>query len=274
MIERKTPEQLKLMRAAGLVVAEGLEAMQSAARPGVTTGEVDAVGREVLARHGATGSFLNYGAEYGPGFAGVACVSVNEEVVHGVPGSKVLREGDLVSVDFGAILQGWHGDAARSFVVGEGTEEARQLVADTREAMWRGIAAARLGGRVGEISAAIQGYIKGLRAGYGIVREYTGHGIGSQMHMEPDVPNFGRRTQGPRIEPGMALAIEPMIVLGTHQTAVLDDEWTVVTRDGRWGAHWEHTITVTPKGVWVLTAPDGGETDLARLGVPFGPLSD
>lgn len=274
MIERKTAEQFVRMRAAGLVVAAGLEAMQQAARPGITTGELDTIAREVLAENRATSSFLNYGAEYGPGFPGVACISVNDEVVHGIPGDRALAEGDLVSCDFGAIIEGWHGDAARSFIVGDGSPEHHKLVADTYEALWRGIAAVRAGGRVGEISAAVQGYVKGLRTGYGIVREYTGHGIGSDMHMAPDVPNYGRRSQGPRIEVGMALAIEPMLVLGTHQMAVLDDEWTVVTRDGRWGAHWEHTVAVTDRGLWVLTATDGGEAELARLGVPFGPLAD
>lgn len=274
MIELKTDAQLIAMRAAGLVVAAGLDAMQDLARPGVTTAEMDAAARQVLAEAGATSSFLGYGAEYGVGFPGVACISVNNEIVHGIPGERVLAEGDLVSCDFGAILEGWHGDAARSFIVGEGRAEHIKLVADTYQALWQGIAAARLGGRTGEISAAIQGYIRQLRAGYGIVREYTGHGIGSEMHMEPDIPNFGRRHHGVRIERGMAMAIEPMITLGTHQTSVLDDEWTVVTRDGSWGAHWEHTITVTPRGVWVLTAADGGEAELARLGVPFGPLAD
>lgn len=274
MIELKTPEQLIKMRAAGLVVASGLEAMQQVARPGTTTGELDDAAREVLASAGAASSFLNYGAEYGTGFPAVACISVNNEIVHGIPGGRALTEGDLVSCDFGAILDGWHGDSARSFIVGKGRPEHHKLVDDTREALWRGIAAARVGRRTGEISAAIQSYIRSLRAGYGIVREYTGHGIGSQMHMEPDIPNFGRRHHGVRIELGMAMAIEPMITLGTHQTRVLEDDWTVVTRDGAWGAHWEHTITVTEHGVWVLTAPDGGESELTRLGIPFGPLAD
>ena len=207
MIELKTDAQLVAMRAAGLVVAAGLDAMQNLARPGVTTAEMDAAAREVLAAAGATSSFLGYGAEYGVGFPGVACISVNNEIVHGILGERVLAEGDLVSCDFGAILEGWHGDAARSFIVGEGRAEHVKLVADTYQALWRGIAAARMGGRTGEISAAIQGYIRQLRAGYGIVREYTGHGIGSEMHMEPDIPNFGRRHHGVRIERGMAMAM-------------------------------------------------------------------
>ncbi|PIF01777.1 MAG: type I methionyl aminopeptidase [Propionibacterium sp.] len=274
MIEYKTPDQLKQMRLAGRVVATGLAAMKQAAKPGVTTAELDAVGREVLASHGATSSFLNYGAEYGPGFAGVACVSVNDEIVHGVPGDRVIAEGDLVSCDFGAIVNGWHGDAAVSFIVGEGKSEHQKLVDDTRDVLWAGIAAAKLGNRIGEISAAIQSRVRQLRAGYGIVREYTGHGIGSQMHMEPDVPNYGRRLSGPKLEVGMAIAIEPMLVLGDRRTDVLEDEWTVVTRDGNWGAHWEHTITVTKSGIWVLTAEDGGEEDLNKLGLRFGPLAD
>lgn len=274
MIERKSADQIKVMRRAGLVVAAGLEAMERAARPGITTGELDALAAEVLASHGATSSFLNYGAEYGSGFPKVSCISVNNEIVHGIPGDRVLAEGDLVSCDFGAIVDGWHGDAARSFIVGVGKPEHIKLVDDTREALWQGVAAIQSGARIGEISAAIQGYIRSLHTRYGIVREYTGHGIGSEMHMEPDVPNYGRRHQGPRIELGMALAIEPMIVLGTHQTAVLDDEWTVVTRDGCWGAHWENTVALTERGLWVLTEPDGGEAELNRLGVPFGPLAD
>lgn len=274
MIERKTPEQLKQMRLAGLVVSAGLEAMQQAARPGMTTAELDSIATEVLASHGATSSFLNYGAEYGPGFPGVVCVSVNDEIVHGIPGDRVIAEGDLVSCDFGAIVNGWHGDAARSFIVGEGRPEHRKLVDDTREALWAGIAAATPRGRIGDISAAIQDCIRSFRCNYGIVREYTGHGIGREMHMAPDVPNYRLRTAGPRIVPGTTIAIEPMVVLGTHRTVVLDDEWTVVSADGGWGAHWEHSIAITEKGVWVLTAEDGGEADLTRLGVPFGPLAD
>lgn len=273
-VERKTTEQLLLMRKAGLVVAEGLAAMGDAIHPGATTAEVDAVAREVLARAGAASSFLNYGAEYGVGFPGVACISVNDEIVHGIPGDRVLQPGDIVSCDFGAIIEGWHGDAARTFFVGTPSDADRALSEATREAMWAGIAAAKLGQRIGHISHAIESYATSLPIRYGIVREYTGHGIGSQMHMAPDVPNYGRRLQGPKLTTGMALAIEPMLVAGSEATIVADDEWTVLTEDGGRGAHWENTITVTERGVWVLTEPDGGEAELTRRGVAFGPLAD
>lgn len=273
-IEIKTDDQLKLMRRAGLVVAEGLQAMSDFASPGVTTAEVDAVGREVLARNGATSNFLNYGAEYGVGFAGVACISVNDELVHGVPGNRVLGDGDVVSVDFGAIIEGWHGDAARTFIVGEADPIDVTLVDVTRGALWAGIEQVRAGGRVSHVSRAIDEFVKAQPRRYGTLREYTGHGIGSQMHMEPDVPNFHKRGPSPRLTAGMALAIEPMLTLGLHQTSVCEDDWTVVSRDGSRGAHWEHTVALTERGLWVLTAPDGGEAELAGLGVQFGPLCD
>lgn len=272
MIELKTTEELRLMRRSGLIVADGLEAMVAAARPGITTAEVDAVGREVLARHGARSSFLGYGAEYGAPFPGVACISTNNELVHGIPGERVLREGDVVSIDFGAILEGWHGDAARTVIVGAGAAEDAALIDATREAFWAGVLAMREGGRVSDVSKAIEGYVKRLPVRYGTLREYTGHGIGSEMHMDPDVPNWHRRAkQSPRLQVGMALAIEPMLTRGTHQTLELDDEWTVVSRDGSTGSHWENTVAVTERGLWVLTEHDGGE---ARLGELFGPLGD
>ena len=271
-IELKTADELRLMRRSGLVVAEGLDAMVAAAQPGVTTGEVDAVGREVLASHGARSSFLGYGADYGTPFPGVACISTNNELVHGIPGSRVLEAGDVVSIDFGAILQGWHGDAARTVIVGEGAAEDEVLIDATREAFWAGVLAMRSGGRVGDISKAIEGHVKRLPTRYGTLREYTGHGIGSEMHMEPDVPNWHRRGRStPRLETGMVLAIEPMLTRGTHQTLELDDDWTVVSRDGSNGAHWENTVAITEHGLWVLTEHDGGA---ARLGDLFGPLSD
>ncbi len=274
-VEIKTPEQLRLMRRAGLVVARAHAAVKEAARAGVTTGELDAVARDVLAQAGAQSSFLNYGAQYGhPPYPAVACISVNDEIVHGIPGDRVLADGDLVSFDFGAIVDGWHGDAAISFGVGELDPDHQRLSDVTRDALWDGIAGATLGGRVTDISYAVEQSIEARKGRYGIVREYTGHGIGSAMHQPPDVPNFGRPGRGPRIVEGLALAVEPMVTLGSERLAMTDDGWTVVTVDGNYACHWEHTITVTRHGLWVLTADDGGEEELGRLGVPFGPLSD
>lgn len=263
------------MRRAGLVVAEAHRAVREAARPGVTTAEVDAAASDVLARHGAGSSFLHYGGGFGlPPYPAVTCISVNDEVVHGIPGARTLVEGDLVSVDFGAIVDGWHGDAAITIEVGAVSDARRQLSEVTRESLWAGIAAAHLKGRVTDISAAIEASIKACPVNYGILTEYTGHGIGSAMHQVPDVPNVGRPGRGPVIVPGLCLAIEPMVTTGSADTRILDDEWTVVTADGSDAAHWEHTITVTRKGVWVLTAPDGGEDECNRRGIPFGPLAD
>ncbi|MFP5415811.1 MAG: type I methionyl aminopeptidase [Actinomycetes bacterium] len=274
-IELKNADQLRLMRRAGLIVAETHAAVRDAAAPGVTTGELDQVARDVLARHGAGSSFLHYGAGWGyPPYPGVTCISVNEEVVHGIPGERVLAAGDLVSVDFGAIVEGWHGDGAVTFGVGELSELDRRLSDDTRESLWAGIGAARLGGRVGDISHAIERSIRSRPGSYGILKEYTGHGIGSAMHQPPDVPNVGRPGRGPRLVEGLVLAIEPMVTLGSSVGVTLEDEWTVVTQDGSRAAHWEHTITVTRNGLWVLTASDGGESELAARGLPFGPLAD
>ena len=271
MIEVKSADELRLMRKAGLVVAEGLDAMCAAAAVGITTGELDAIGREVLARHGAESSFLDYGSMWGVGFPGVACISVNDELVHGVPGERVLRDGDLVSIDFGAIVQGWHGDAARTLIVGAPAPEDVALIDATREAMWAGARAMRAGGRVGDVSRAIEDYVKSLPVRYATLREYTGHGIGSEMHMEPDVPNWYRRRPTPKLAVGMALAIEPMLTTGLHQTLELDDGWTVVSRDSSRGSHWENTVALTGKGLWVLTEHDGGAEMLGDL---FGPLAD
>ncbi|NLE96907.1 MAG: type I methionyl aminopeptidase [Propionibacterium sp.] len=271
MIELKSAAQLRLMRRAGLVVAEGLEAMTAAVAPGITTGEIDQIGRDVIAAHGATSNFLNYGEEYGIGFPGVACISVNDELVHGIPGDRVLAVGDMVSIDYGAIVEGWHADAARTVIVGEGTAEERELNHVTEEALWAGILAMRPGGRVGDVSKSIEKRIRQGSGHYGILREFTGHGIGSAMHMPPDVPNirtFGRQVP---LRLGMALAIEPMVTLGTHKTAELDDGWTIVSKDGSKGSHWENTAVLTERGIWVLTEFDGGES---RLGERFGPLGD
>jgi len=274
-IEVKTAAQIARMRQAGLVVAEALRTMGEAVRPGVTTGDLDVAAREVLASHGATSSFLNYGAQWGyPPYPATVCISVNEQVVHGIPSDRELAAGDVVSVDFGAILAGWHGDAARTFAVGDADAATADLVEVTRRAMWAGIAAARVGRRVGDVSHAIEEYTRAAERSFGIVREYTGHGIGTAMHQAPDVPNYGRARRGARLVAGMCLAIEPILTLGTADVATLDDEWTVVTLDSSRAAHWENTVAILPDGPWVLTEPDGGRAELAALGVRLSSVAD
>ncbi|WP_456697997.1 type I methionyl aminopeptidase [Aeromicrobium sp. P5_D10] len=263
-IEIKTPAQIEAMRAAGLVVGRTLEVLRESALAGVSTRELDVIAAEAIRSMGATSNFLGY-----HGFTGVICTSVNDEVVHGIPGDRVLRDGDIISIDCGAIVDGWHGDAAITVAIGDVPDEVTELMRVTEESMWRGIAAARLGGRVSDISHAIESTV--VAAGdYGIVDGYTGHGIGSAMHQPPDVPNFGKPRRGPKLVKGLALAVEPMISLGTDQTRTLADDWTVVTTDGSWAAHFENTFTLTDRGAWVLTAIDGGKDRLAELGVPYG----
>jgi methionyl aminopeptidase len=270
-LEIKTPEQILVMREAGLVVADALAAVRDAVRPGITTGDLDRVADDLIRSRGATPSFLGYGD---PPFPATICASVNEAVVHGIPGSQVLVEGDVVSIDCGAIVaddsgQGWHGDAAITVAVGNVPDDVTELMRVTEESLWRGLAAARLGGRVGDISHAIEHFVRS-EGDYGIVEDYTGHGIGTAMHLPPDVPNYGRPGRGPRLKSGLALAVEPMVTLGTKQTVVTDDDWTVVTTDGSLAAHFEHTFALTADGVWVLTAHDGGKAALERLGAPYG----
>jgi methionyl aminopeptidase len=265
-VEIKTPDQIDRMRAAGLVVGRTLELLRSHAVAGVSTAELDAVAEDHIRSSGATPSFKGYAH---PPFPSSICTSVNEEIVHGVPGERVLHDGDIISIDCGAIVDGWHGDAAVTVAVGTVTEQAADLMDVTENALWHGIAAARLGGRVTDISHAVETYVRS-RGGFGIVEEYVGHGIGSAMHQPPSVPNYGRPGKGPRLVEGLALAVEPMVVAGDPSNVVLDDEWTVATRDGSLAAHYEHTFTLTPRGAWVLTALDGGEQRLADLGVPFG----
>ena len=265
-IELKSPDELRAMRAAGLVVARTLARLRDAVDAGVSTAELDALAEETIRSQGAVPSFLGYGV---PPFPASICASVNAEVVHGIPGSRVLAEGDVISIDCGAIVDGWHGDAAITVAVGPVAPEVQDLLRVTEESLWRGLAAARVGGRVSDISHAVETWVESQGA-YGITDGYTGHGIGSQMHMDPDVPNRGRPGRGPRLREGMALAVEPMVTLGSKHTDLLEDEWTVATVDGSYAAHFEHTFTVTPAGTWVLTAVDGGEERLAALGVPFG----
>jgi methionyl aminopeptidase len=263
-IEIKTPEQIQKMRVAGLLVGETLELLRSAVRPGITTRELDEIAEDNIRSGGGIPSFKGY-----HGFTGSICASVNDEVVHGIPGDRILQAGDLVSIDCGAIVDGWHGDAAITVAVGKVPADAVELMQVTQEAMWQGFAAARLGGRVTDISHAVEAHVRG-RGAFGIVEDYVGHGIGTAMHQPPNVPNFGRPGRGPKLVEGLALAVEPMVVLGDPATHVLPDDWTVKTDDGSYAAHFEHTFTLTPQGPWVLTALDGGEAKLSELGVPFG----
>ncbi|MGV1005206.1 MAG: type I methionyl aminopeptidase [Candidatus Nanopelagicales bacterium] len=260
-IQLKTPAQFQQMRVAGLVVADALEAVRVAVAPGVTTAELNEVAADVIAAAGATSNFLGY-----HGFTGVICASVNDEVVHGIPGSRVLREGDLISIDCGAVVDGWHGDAAITVPVGEISPEHAALSTATRDALWAGIAAARPGNRISDIGAACE---KSIAGRYGIVVDYVGHGIGTAMHMDPAVAHVGPGGKGLALKVGMALAIEPMVTAGSPDVDVLSDDWTVVTEDHSWAAHWEHSVAITPTGPFVLTAPDGG---LAGLGADCGSL--
>jgi len=256
-IQIKTPEQFAIMREAGLVVARTLDVVAAAVRPGVSTAELDALAEREIRAAGATPSFLGY-----HGYPATICTSVNEEIVHGIPTpARRLDEGDIISIDCGAIVGGWHGDAARTAGVGTISTEHAALLSACEAALWHGLAQARPGGRLGDISHAVETSIE--QAGpYGLVEEYTGHGIGTAMHMDPPVPNYGRPGRGPRLRAGMALAIEPMVVLGSPETILLDDGWTVITADGSWAAHFEHTVAITAGGPWVLTAADGGQAGL------------
>jgi methionyl aminopeptidase len=268
-IQLKSPDQLELMRRAGLVVARALHEMREAVAPGVSTADLDAIARDVLKDEGASSSFLGYDIGTGP-YPAVICSSRNDRVVHGIPSrQEKLASGDLVSLDFGAIVDGWHGDAAITVAVGEVRPEVAALSAACEEALWAGIAAARVGGRLGDISHAVEASVRRSDR-YGIVAGYGGHGIGSAMHMAPHILNYGPAGKGPRLARGMALAIEPMITLGSRSTEQLDDGWTVATVDGSWAAHWEHTVALLDDGPWVLTADDGGRGRLAELGAVRG----
>ncbi|WP_158881259.1 type I methionyl aminopeptidase [Amycolatopsis anabasis] len=255
MIEIKSRGELEAMRAAGLVVSKTLALVTEAAKPGVSTAELDELAEETIRGAGAVPSFKGY-----HGFPASICASVNEQIVHGIPAkSTVLADGDLISVDCGAILEGWHGDSAVTIAVGTVTSADLALSAATKAAMWAGVEAAIAGARLTDISHAVQtaaeqaGHDDGVE--YGQIVEYGGHGIGRQMHMDPFLPNIGKPGKGPRLKPGMALAIEPMLTLGGGETLELEDGWTVVTADGSRAAHWEHTVAITDDGPWVLTAP-------------------
>jgi methionyl aminopeptidase len=260
-IEIKTPGQLALMREAGLVVARMLSAAVGAAEPGISTAELDAIAEREIKAAGARSSFKGY-----HGYPGTICTSVNDEIVHGIPSDRVkLAAGDVLSIDAGAIVGGWHGDAAITVPVGAVPAQVTALLRACELATWHGLSAAVAGRRLTDISHAVESSAL-ASGGYGIVREYTGHFIGSAMHMDPAVPNYGRPGRGPVLAEGMALAIEPMLVLGGDpRTRLLDDDWTVVTADGSLAAHFEHTVAITADGPWVLTAEDGGASGFAMI---------
>ncbi|TDS85541.1 methionine aminopeptidase type I [Nesterenkonia aurantiaca] len=272
-IELKSEEQLRHMAAAGAILNEALEATLAAAAPGVSTGALNDVFAEIITARGAKPNFLNY-----HGFPGYICASVNEEVVHGIPGERVLAPGDVLKIDGGCIIEGWHSDSARTRILGssqEGTAdpEDERLSAVTEAAMWRGIAAFATAKTTGEIGEAIEDYVSAQPGKkLGILEDYVGHGIGSQMHMPPDVFNYSTGTKGTKIRAGMALAIEPMLTRGGIETKVLDDDWTVVTSDGSRASQWEHSVARHEEGIWVLTAADGGAAALGPLGVTPVPL--
>lgn len=258
MITLKNSSEFAKMRKAGACVGAVHDAMKRLVAPGVRTAELDAAAYDIIADHGCTPSFLGY-----LGYEASICASPNSVVVHGIPGEYTLAEGDVITVDVGAIFEGWHGDAAIALAVGAISDQDQHLIDVTQDAMWAGLAAAQPGNRVGDISAAVQAV--GDAAGCGIVREYVGHGIGKNMHEDPQIPNFGEAGKGLKLREGMALCVEPMFNEGTHETAVLDDGWTVVTMDGSRSCHWEHTVCLTPDGPMVTTVPEGADTELARL---------
>jgi methionyl aminopeptidase len=246
---RRSPDEIAKMRRAGRVVAEMHARTRAAARPGVTTAELDRIAREVLDQRGARSNFLGY-----HGFPAVICTSPNDMIVHGIPGPYRLKDGDILSIDCGAIIEGYHGDAAFTTAVGEVGEEAEKLIRVTEESLWAGIGRMKEGNRLHDIGAAVQTVAEG--AGFSVVREYVGHAIGTAMHEEPQVPNYWPGTPGPRLKPGMVFAVEPMVNAGGPATRTLGDGWSVVTADGSLSAHFEHTIAITEHGPEVLTRPD------------------
>ena len=248
MISVKNKRELQAMREACVISARALKLAGEAVQPGVTTAEIDREIRRYIESTGAKPSFLGYG-----GFPASACISVNNVVIHGIPDKRVIKAGDIVSVDVGAFYNGYHGDNAATFAAGEVSSEAQALMDATRESLYEGIKAAAAGNRIGDIGAAVQRYVE-VR-GYSVVRQFVGHGVGANLHEDPSVPNFGTPGRGPRLLPGMTLAIEPMVNAGVSEVKILGDGWTTVTADGRLSAHFEHTIAITPDGPVILTQP-------------------
>jgi methionyl aminopeptidase len=266
-IEIKTLDQLKTMRRAGLLVGQTLELLKSSIKIGMRTDALDAIAAANIKRGGGTSNFKGY-----HGFPATICISINDEVVHGIPSNRVIEDGDVVSIDCGAIIDGWHGDAAISIGMGTVDPEDQKMMDVCEESMWRGIAAGSVGAKLSNIGEAIEKYVKS-QGKYGILQEYGGHGIGTEMHMDPHVLNFGKAGFGPDLIPGMVLAIEPMITRGTHKTKVLKDGWTVVSNDGSRGAHFEHSYCIMPGGKpFVLTSLDGGKERLKTLGIVISDL--
>ena len=273
--EGRTPEQIAMMRTAGLLVGRTLDLLATSVQPGMTTQDLDALAEAHIRDYGGVPNF-----QLVPGYRHTVCTSVNAEIVHGIPGGRVLEAGDLLSIDCGADVAGWNGDAAISLVVG-GREAASaadlELIDDTEASLWAGIGALRVGGDLYDVGAAVEDSLTeaGRRRGreYGIVEDYVGHGIGTSMHMDPQVPNYRVSGRGPRVVEGTTICIEPMVTLGDQDNTVLEDEWTVVTKDGSRAAHWEHSVAVTEAGLHVLTALDGGEQRLAALGLRFAALA-
>lgn len=246
MIVTKSKQELEWMREAGRIVALTHQELQKRIEPGITTRELDALAAKIIRSHGAIPSFKGYG-----GFPGNICTSINEELVHGIPSSRKLKEGDIISIDIGAMYKGYHSDSAWTYPVGKISEEDERLLKVTEEALYKGLAEAKPGARLSNISHAIQTHVEAN--GFSVVREYVGHGIGSRLHEDPQIPNFGPPNRGPRLKPGMVLAIEPMVNAGTRHVRTLDDQWTVVTVDGKKCAHFEHTIAITEDGYEILT---------------------
>lgn len=247
MITIKSAKQVEKMRASAKVTKEALELLEKHIKPGVTTAQLDKLAHDFIISKGARPNFLNYN-----GFPGSICASINDEVVHGIPSKKaVLKEGDIISIDMGAVLDGWHSDAARTFAVGKISEEAQRLIDVTRESFFEGIKYLKHGAKLGDVSSAIQKYVEDR--GFSVVRDLVGHGIGQNLHEDPSVPNFGKAGHGVKLAQGMTLAIEPMVNAGTYHVAVLDDDWTVVTDDGNLSAHYENTVLITKDGCEILT---------------------
>lgn len=248
----KTKKQILALREAGKIVAEVLEKLKDEVKPGVSTLELDTIAYKIITSYGAKPSFLNYGE---PPFPGSICASVNDVVVHGIPNKKIiLQEGDIISIDCGAYLNGWHGDAARTFTVGQVTDDVARLVQETENSFWKGFEQFQKGKRLGDMQFAVESHAK--KFAYGIVRDFTGHGVGQNLHEDPSIPNYGKPGHGPRFQEGMVLALEPMLNLGTEDVYIAEDEWSVCTADGLPSAHYENTIALTENGPIVLTSLD------------------